>query len=49
MMALLNGRERTLEDWKDLFHTTDERLVISNITIPPGSTLSVIEVMLKAE
>ncbi|KAH8593604.1 O-methyltransferase-domain-containing protein [Bisporella sp. PMI_857] len=43
MMTLLNAKERTLQDWKDLFTKADPRLRITSVTTPIGSQMSIIE------
>ncbi|WPB02360.1 uncharacterized protein RHO25_006994 [Cercospora beticola] len=43
MLTLFNAKVRELEDWKQLVATADSRFLISNITEPEGSRLSLIE------
>lgn len=44
IMMMLNGTERSLEQWKDLVNRADERLTITKIQRPEGSLASLIEV-----
>ena len=46
MMALQNGKERDLADWKKLFSEADSRLSIVNVSQPAGSVLGLLEVRL---
>ena len=43
MKELLNAKERTSEQWKQLFHDADPRFKLLQIKKPPASELSVIE------
>jgi hypothetical protein len=43
MKELLNAKERTSEDWKQLFHDADPRFKLSQIKKPPASELSIVE------
>lgn len=43
MKELLNAKERTSEDWKQLFHDADPRFKLLQIKKPPASELSIIE------
>ncbi|KAM7218646.1 6-hydroxytryprostatin B O-methyltransferase [Rhypophila decipiens] len=45
MAAIFNSRERTLREWKALFHQADERFVFKGVTKPEGSALSMTEVV----
>ncbi|KAK5095775.1 hypothetical protein LTS08_007909 [Lithohypha guttulata] len=49
MMQAMNGTERGLLEWKDLFKQTDQRLILKKMTKPEGSNLSVLEVVLGEE
>jgi len=42
MKAIQNGRERDLEDWKDLLRVADERLVVRKLMKPASSALSIL-------
>lgn len=42
MMALMNGKERTLEDWKILFNKADSRFTWNGGNRPDGSRLWII-------
>ncbi|KAF2726953.1 S-adenosyl-L-methionine-dependent methyltransferase, partial [Polyplosphaeria fusca] len=44
MMALFNSKERSLEEWKELFVTADARFDLSNEVQPEGSALGIMEV-----
>ena len=45
MMAALNAKERTKQDWMDLFNNADKRLNVKGFKQPPGSPATLIEVM----
>lgn len=45
MMAALNAKERTKNDWQDLIKKADERLVIKAFKQPPGAAANMIEVV----
>jgi 6-hydroxytryprostatin B O-methyltransferase len=47
MMAAFNAKERRKEDWTKLFHEADKRLTVKGFQQPPGSALSLIEVVLE--
>lgn len=49
MWTLINGRERDLEDWKDLIRMADKRLRLESIVTPAASALSLIVVGLEGE
>nr|XP_036575236.1 uncharacterized protein CTRU02_14772 [Colletotrichum truncatum]KAF6781780.1 hypothetical protein CTRU02_14772 [Colletotrichum truncatum] len=49
MLQAMNGMERSMEEWKRLFATVDQRLVVETVTTPLGSQLSIIEVVLKPQ
>lgn len=42
MMALMNGKERTIEDWKILFNKADSRFTWNGGNRPDGSRLWII-------
>ncbi|TVY30375.1 O-methyltransferase [Lachnellula hyalina] len=42
MLAILNGRERDAEEWKDLFERADPRFHFEGVTQPEGSNLAMI-------
>lgn len=46
MGVLTNAKERDREQWDWLLHQTDQRLRINSITLPPGSAMSLIEIVL---
>lgn len=43
MTTLFNARERTAEEWKDLFAKADPRFVLKQIIEPKGSALAILE------
>jgi hypothetical protein len=43
MIAIQNGRERDLDEWKSLFGRADSRFHFVGVTQPEGSNLSLIE------
>lgn len=45
MASLFNGRERTVNEWKELLASADPRFVMKGVTVPKGSALAVIEVV----
>jgi hypothetical protein len=45
MKHFFNGKERTSEDFRALFAAVDKRFDIISIRRPPGSAMSVIEVL----
>lgn len=47
MKTFSNGKERTSDDFHTLFSTVDNRFEISSIRRPPGSAMSIIEVVWK--
>jgi hypothetical protein len=47
MLTLTNARERDAEQWSELMKATDPRLQIKSVTLPPGSAMAVIEVVLE--
>lgn len=47
MRAIQNGRERDLEDWKNLLSRVDERLVVKDLVRPEGSALAILVVVLQ--
>ncbi|KIV81899.1 hypothetical protein PV11_04048 [Exophiala sideris] len=49
MMIMHNALERDEEEWKNLFAQTDRRLRLVDIHTPPGSALSLIELVLDGE
>ena len=44
MKSCLNGRERGIDQWKELFKESDERFRFRGVKRIPGSRFSVIEV-----
>ena len=42
MKELLNAKERTSKDWKQLFHDADPRFKLVSIKKPPASELSIV-------
>lgn len=48
MMGALNSKERTREDWTELFRRADSRLSVTGFVTPPGAALAVIEVAFTA-
>jgi hypothetical protein len=49
MAVLTNAKERDHEQWQYLIHATDSRLRIKSMTLPPGSAMALIEVVLVEE
>ena len=47
MMAVLNGRERTREEWVRLFKDADERFVLVECKQPLGNSASVLHWVLR--
>lgn len=47
MLTLTNAKERDADQWNDLMKATDPRLQIKSITLPPGSAMAIIEVVLE--
>jgi hypothetical protein len=47
MLTLTNAKERDHEQWTELMRMTDPRLQIKSITLPPGSAMAIIEVVLE--
>ncbi|KAI1843519.1 hypothetical protein JX266_010345 [Neoarthrinium moseri] len=45
MKMVFNAMDRSKEDWYALFAKTDERFKVVSITTPPGSGMSIIEVV----
>ena len=45
MMTLTNAKERDYEQWVDLVKRTDSRLKLKNVVTPPGSAMSLIEIV----
>ena len=43
MKQLLNAKERSADDWIQLFHDADSRFQLVQISKPPQSSLSIIE------
>lgn len=47
MMALFNARERTIEHWKNIFHSVDEKLEVTRVNANPLSFMIIIEAVFK--
>ncbi|KAJ4387226.1 hypothetical protein N0V93_007815 [Gnomoniopsis smithogilvyi] len=45
LIATMNGRERTLMEWKAIVYEADPRFVISNVFQSPDSMLAIIEIV----
>lgn len=45
MMTLQNGKERTVDEWKELFQMADKGLKVKNVNLQEGSALGVFEVV----
>ncbi|KAB8207674.1 hypothetical protein BDV34DRAFT_234095 [Aspergillus parasiticus] len=45
MQQVFNSMERYLENWMDIFKKVDERLEVKRIVEPPGSLMSLIELL----
>ncbi len=43
MLAVFNSRERSLDDWKQLFQEADSRFEFVRVEEPRGSALAIIE------
>jgi hypothetical protein len=43
MLHNFNGKERDLQEWKDLFESADPRFRVNGVNKSPGSALSVLE------
>jgi hypothetical protein len=43
MFAVMNGRERSKDDWETLFKAADPRYKLIGATLPPGSRIFIIE------
>lgn len=48
MMAAVNSKERTEEDWVEVIKRADSRYSVEAVVTPPGSAMAVIEIMFKA-
>lgn len=44
MMMVLNGKERGVEEWRELFAAADKGLKVRSVRVPEGSALGVFEV-----
>ena len=49
MMQTFNSLERSLDDWLTILERVDPRLDIRNIVQPPGSVMSVMEIVLSQD
>jgi len=47
MLEIGNAKERDLNDWKGLLEEIDTRYQLQEVYQPPGSTLSIVEVVWK--
>jgi 6-hydroxytryprostatin B O-methyltransferase len=47
VMSHFNGKQRDMDDWKKIFAAVDEKLVVNNIIVQPGSVLSIIELSMQ--
>jgi len=45
MKQIQNGKERDLEDWKNLLEAADSRLRLLDVKQPEGSELSILTVV----
>lgn len=43
MAAVFNARERTVDEWRELFSGTDSRFVLNQVIEPKGSALGILE------
>jgi len=43
LMALFNGKERPVEQWRGVFKGADERFEVENVKANPGNIFAVIE------
>lgn len=48
MMAAVNSKERTEEDWVEVIKRADSRYSVEAVVTPPGSAMAVIEIVFKA-
>lgn len=49
MLTLQNGREREMDDWKQLLKRADERFNLTTAIAPEKSAIGVIEVIWEGE
>jgi hypothetical protein len=47
MLVSCNAKERTVQDWNDLFAKADERFELANVVISPGAAWGLIEVIFR--
>lgn len=45
MLTMLNGKERTVDEWKELFQVADKGLKIKSVNLQKGSALGVFEIV----
>lgn len=45
LLATMNGRERTLKEWKAIIAEADPRFVLQNVVQPRDSMLAVMEIV----
>ena len=45
MLTHCNALERELDDWNALITAADPRFKVKNVSLPPGSALSFIEIV----
>jgi hypothetical protein len=43
MAVILNGKERSIEEWTALITSASDKLKLGRVITPPGSDLSLIE------
>ncbi len=44
-MSLMNAHEREVAEWRALLARADKRFRLRNLVLPPGSVMSVMEVV----
>ncbi|KAI6443378.1 hypothetical protein MCOR17_011415 [Pyricularia oryzae] len=45
LIATMNGRERTLNEWKAMIKEADPRFLLTKVSQSPGSMLAVFEIV----
>lgn len=45
LIATMNGRERTLKEWKAMIKEADPRFLLTKVSQSPGSMLAVFEIV----
>jgi hypothetical protein len=47
MMMMFNAKERSMEEWEAIFKAGDARLKTKNVATPPGSVLSIMDLIVQ--